>query len=205
MGQRMNITYAILTFLVSLYYRALYFVKVEGKENVPKEGGFLVCCNHKSNNDPVMLAVFTPRQLKFLAKKELFKKGICNWFLKNVGAIPLNRGASDVGAIKQCMSALKKGFGLLVFPQGTRCKEIDRKNFHGGSALIASRVGVPVVPAYISGEYKLFKKHKLVFGEAVPPEKLNEIIETSEDRAEAMGDLLYSSIKKLEEDEKNKY
>lgn len=196
----MNIFYAAIRVLVLLYYKILYFAKAEGLENIPHEGGFVICSNHKSNNDPPLIAVLLPRQLKFLAKKELFKHKIVSIFLKSIGAISLNRGAADVAAVKHCMSVLKKGFGLLVFPQGKRKSSLDLKDFHGGSVLIAQRIGVPVIPAYISGEYKLFRRTCLIFGEKIMPETLNQLAENAENKEKAAAELIYNSISSLKKD-----
>lgn len=193
----MNIFYAAIRFLVLLYYKIVYFARAEGIENIPSDGGFVVCSNHKSNNDPPLIAVLLPRQLKFLAKKELFKNRFVGFFLKSIGAISLNRGAADVAAVKQCMSVLKKGYGLLVFPQGKRKSELELKDFHGGSILIAQRIGVPVVPAYISGEYKPFRKTRLIFGEPITPETLTKLAEKSENKEKAAAELIYNSITNL--------
>lgn len=196
----MNVFYAIIRFLVLLYYKLVYFATVKGVENIPKNGGFVICSNHKSNNDPPLIAVLLPRQLKFLAKKELFKNKFIGVFLKSLGAISLNRGAADISAVKHCMSVLKKGYGLLVFPQGKRKKELELKDFHGGSALIAQRIGVPVVPAYISGEYKPFHKIRLVFGKQITAEELTTIAETAENKEKAAAALIYNSISNLAKD-----
>lgn len=196
----MNVFYAIIRFLVLLYYKFIYFAKAEGLENIPKNGGFVICSNHKSNNDPPLIAVLLPRQLKFLAKKELFKNKVISVFLKSIGAISLNRGAADVSAVKHCMSVLKKGYGLLVFPQGKRKKQLESKDFHGGSLLIAQRIGVPVVPAYISGDYKPFHKVKLIFGPQISPETLTKLAENSENKEKASAELIYNSINNLAKD-----
>lgn len=196
----MNVFYAIIRFLVLLYYKIIYFAAAEGVENIPSEGGFVICSNHKSNNDPPFIAVLLPRQLKFLAKKELFKNKPVGIFLKSIGAISLNRGAADITAVKHCMSVLKKGYGLLVFPQGKRMKKLELKDFHGGSALIAQRIGVPIIPAYISGEYKPFHRTKLILGEQIMPETLTKLAEESENKEKAASELIYSSISRLSKD-----
>ncbi len=193
----MNAFYAVIRFLVLLYYKLIYFAVVEGVENVPSEGGFVICSNHKSNNDPPLIAVLLPRQLKFLAKKELFKNKLIGHFLKSIGAISLNRGAADISAVKHCMSVLKKGYGLLVFPQGKRLQRLELKDFHGGSILIAQRMNVPIVPAYISGEYKPFHRTKLILGKQIMPETVNKLAEESENKEKAAAELIYSSISSL--------
>ncbi len=194
----MSILYSIVRNAVAVYYRAVYFAGVEGKENIPSEGGFLLCANHKSNNDPPFIASFLPRQMKFLAKKELFEVPVFGGIIRLLGAIPLNRGASDTTAIKTSMQIMRDGDGLMVFPQGHRRKTIELKDIHPGSVAMAQRVGVPIVPVAVCGEYKIFRKMKLRIGKPVYAEELNQLIEAADgDKNKAFAELLYDRIGSL--------
>ncbi len=191
----MNFLYRLACALVACYYRIIYFASVTGKENIPKEGGFLLCANHKSNNDPPFIAAFLPRQINFLAKKELFEVPVLGWLIRQLGAIPLNRGGSDTSAIKTSMSIMRSGKGLLVFPQGHRCKSFRLKDIHSGSVAMAHKVNVPVVPVGISGNYKIFGKTKLHIGKPVPAAELEALLEAAGgDKNAAFSELLYDRI-----------
>ena len=76
----------------------------------------------------------------------------------------MDRGNADISAIRSSIAALKSGSGLMIFPQGTRNRNNERTPMLNGASMIALRGGVPVVPAYIDGPYRLFRKMDLCFG-----------------------------------------
>lgn len=162
--------YKVLVKVLRVLLWPFFRVKVYGKENFPKEGeGCIVAFNHKSCFDPITAALATPRELNFMAKKELFENKLFAWLIKSLNAFPIDRGTSDIKAIKTALTILKNDDVLLIFPEGKRVKEglqtdDDAKN---GITLLAHRAKKPVVPALIVGKYKLFVTTKVVFGEPV--------------------------------------
>ena len=96
--------YAGFAWLVGVIFR----IRVIGRENEPDEGGFMVCANHTSATDPVVICyAFRKHQVRFMAKKELFKVPVVNWLVGLMGAFPVDRGGNDVGAIKKSVNLLK--------------------------------------------------------------------------------------------------
>ena len=111
-----NRAYArIRRFLICLFH-LIFPMKVTGVENLPAEGACILCSNHLSDWDPFLLACALPRQVVFLAKKELFEVPVVRWFVKKMGAFPVNRGSTDLAAIRKCMSVVKEGDVLGIFP-----------------------------------------------------------------------------------------
>lgn len=159
-----KIIYAVLWVLAKI----LYPWEAVGKENLPETGGVVLCGNHTSFLDPihVLLGATRKRQIRVMAKAELFKIPVLNWILKGIEMIPVKRGMSDVGAIKEGLRVLKNGEPLLIFPEGTRVKEGETAAAHPGAIVLAARAGVPVVPTYIETKKRLFRKTKVIFGEA---------------------------------------
>lgn len=155
--------------LVRPLYTLLFGRKVFGLENLPKEGGFVLCANHIAARDPLFIASALPktRLMNFLAKKELFASATLSKILTALGAIPVNRGNADLAAMRSVFKTVKDGFGLMIFPQGTRSRDNSRMPFLTGASMIALRAGVPVIPAYISGPYRLFRRVDLHFGKAI--------------------------------------
>ncbi|NLD59110.1 MAG: 1-acyl-sn-glycerol-3-phosphate acyltransferase [Clostridiales bacterium] len=150
------------------FFWLLYPLRVSGAENIPKEGGFVLCANHVHALDPFALAAACHgRRLRFLAKAELFQKPLSAKFFSGIGAFPVRRGETDLGAIRQSIKILSDGHALGIFPQGTRSRENDRTHMETGVALIALRSGKSVVPAYIDGPYRLFKRTRVVLGKPV--------------------------------------
>ena len=146
----------------------LFRFEVSGMENVPREGPYLLCANHISALDPVMLAIFMKRQPRFMGKKELFRSWIMDKFFKALGAFPVDRGAADLSAYRKSLELLKQGHGLLIFSQGTRMKEFEGAK--GGVAMFALKSGAPIVPAGITGPYKFWRKIIIRVGEPISME-----------------------------------
>lgn len=150
----------------------LFRIKISGKENIP-DGAAIVCANHTSMLDPVVLAVGAGpgTQFRFMAKQEIFKNKLFAWLLYKIGVIPVNRESTDLSTIRTCLKVLKNGERLMMFPEGTRISEEneDRENVKMGVGMIAARANVPIVPVYISGNKGVFKKTRIVIGEAIAP------------------------------------
>ena len=79
--------------------------------------------------------------------------------------IPVTRGATDMGAMRACMQVLKNGQVLGIFPEGTRHQPELMQTVESGTAMIALRTGVPIIPVYISGRIRPFHKVRLRVGE----------------------------------------
>ena len=158
--------YRIAWSLVRPVYSVLFCRRIFGLEHLPETGGFILCANHISARDPLFIASAVPkdRQLTFLAKKELFASAPLAKVLHLVGAIPVDRGKADLAAMRSAFKAVKDGFGLMIFPQGTRSRDNSRMPFLTGASMIALRAGVPVIPAYISGPYRLLRRTDVRFG-----------------------------------------
>lgn len=192
------IIYKLICKLVAGYYRVIYLASVKGRENIPREGGLLLCSNHKSNNDPPFIASFVPRQIKFLAKKELFDIPGLGFLIKHLGAIPLDRHKADTAAVKASMSIMRSGLGLLVFPQGGRRQSIQLRDIHPGSVAMAQRAGVPVIPVGISGKYRPFGGLTLRFGKPITCAELARLEKRAgEEKNKAFAELIYNRIGSL--------
>ena len=103
-------------------------VKVSGKENVPREGAFILAVNHKSNYDPVVAAVYCPRQLTFMAKEELFENPVFGRLIKRLGAFPVSRGfvgeIPDWAADTDYFRALVKD-GKISLPASHKDRDVE--------------------------------------------------------------------------------
>ena len=152
--------------------RAMFMVKVHGAENMPAEGGYIVCANHTSLWDVLILAASLKRQVMYMAKKELFGIPLLGRIITALGAFPVNRGASDVGAIKKTISLLENGNIVGVFPQGTRYpgKELRSTEVKHGVGLIAYRSKRGAVPVYIrskKNKVRPFRRAEIYIGEPI--------------------------------------
>ena len=153
--------------LVFIYFKIFFRLRVIGRGNVPKTGGVILCANHGSMMDPVILSKATPRQVHYISKKELFKNGLIALVLRGLGAFPVDRGGTDMAAYKKTVDLLKQNRVVGVFAQGSRYKEVDARDAKAGVALFALKSGAEVIPVAIKTNYKLFTKMTLNIGKPV--------------------------------------
>jgi 1-acyl-sn-glycerol-3-phosphate acyltransferase len=160
-------THRILWPLVHL----LHPVEAKGVENLPSDQPVLLCANHSSWWDPILLisALDQAYPLRIMGKMQLFKIPVLKTFLTNLGVFPVDRGNSDIGALKKSIGSLKEGWNLLLFPEGTRVKKGKTVTVKAGAAMIAIRAGVKLLPVYIGTKKPLFRKVPMVFGKPYAP------------------------------------
>ena len=149
---------------IYIWFKVVYHIQIIGLENVPKEGPLIFCGNHRSYIDPPLIVVTAKRDMKFLAKEELYK----NKFLAFLGwafeAIPVKRDEKDVTAIKKSLKDLKEGKCIALFPEGTRNGIEKGEKVKDGVAFFAIRSGAKVVPCGIKGGKKGEGKLTITYG-----------------------------------------
>ena len=151
--------------LVKGFMKTIFRIEIRGVQNLPQEGGCMVCANHLSMWDPVLLTCFMPRKISFIAKAELKKVPFVGGVLKGCDTIFIKRNSSDLGAIKLSMKAIEDGKVIGIFPTGTREKNDPNAKPKSGAALIAAKTGATVVPVAIKATYKIFSKVVVTIGE----------------------------------------
>lgn len=128
----------------------LFRLKVEGRENLPRQGGAVVASNHNYGPDFIFLGISSPRELSFMAKAEAFAwNPILAALLRAGGVFPVNRGKGDTVAIETAVELAKQGNLIAMFPEGTRSKSGALMRGKTGAARIALVADVPVVPAAV--------------------------------------------------------
>ena len=153
--------------------RTLYRVRVTGAENEPMEGPCLICANHTSMSDVIILSAVTHRRVRYMAKAELFRIPIISKFLSSLGAYSVRRGQNDVGSIKRSVRLLSEGELVCIFPQGARKPKVDPRttDVYSGAAMIASRAHADVLPVYIKtkgNRTRLLRRTEVIFGRRIP-------------------------------------
>jgi len=129
--------------------------QVKGRENVPSQGPVLVVANHLNLADPPLLGVSLGRKVVFMAKEELFRSRFIVYFIRGLGAFPVHRGQLDRKALRQADQLLANGLALVMFPEGMRSRSGRLRPAFPGSALIARRSGVPILPVGITGTERI--------------------------------------------------
>lgn len=191
-----------LIWLLGPAVRLLVRVKVIGQENLPPVGEPLVlCCNHISNWDPVVLVVVQrKRHIHFMAKAELFKNRLFAWLLgKQFGAFAVHRGTGDTGAIDTAKRIVSEGKIMGIFPEGTRSRDGKLLRAKSGASLIVAQTGATVQPVAVVARgqrVRLFHRTLIVYGKPLSPADLHLDGETPDIRyasrrlMEVIGDLI---------------
>jgi 1-acyl-sn-glycerol-3-phosphate acyltransferase len=174
-----------------------------GEEHLPREGGYVLSANHLSNLDPwpLGLALFPRRELRFMAKAELFRSPL--WpILRFGGAFKVRRGEGDEEAMETAVQLAREGEIVAIFPEGTRRRKGLVKKFqarpHTGAVRVALAAGVPLIPAAIAGTDRIRRLGPLrvLYG---PPVDLDDLGGLEQREAARVGtDRLMTAISELE-------
>ena len=140
---------------------ALYRIKVEGLENVPKKGAAIIAANHLSFLDSFFIPlVIKRRKMTYLAKADYFKTWKTSWFFKSVGQISCERegGSKSQQSLEIALDVLKDGKLLGIYPEGTRSPDGYLYRGRTGVARLALASGAPVIPCGLIGTEKVMPK-----------------------------------------------
>lgn len=159
--------YNICRALLRVVYKILFRLEAKGLEHIPSSGGVLLCSNHISLLDPPTIGILLDRKVHFMAKKELFDIVGFGWLIRQLGAFPVKRGGVSKESIKTSLLLLREGHVMGIFPEGTRRKGDDEGEGKKGAATFALRSDATVIPVAIIGNYKLFRKTRVVYGAPV--------------------------------------
>ncbi len=142
------------------------------KELKNKKQNYIVACNHMSNWDAIMLDVTFNKKHYYLAKKELFGSKFKSWFMRSIGAVPVDRTRADTRAVKEIFTLIKKKKTICIFPQGTRAKtvKVEGETAKDGVAMFSLRTDTPVVPMMFARKNKIFSRNRLLIGEPIYPD-----------------------------------
>jgi 1-acyl-sn-glycerol-3-phosphate acyltransferase len=127
--------------------------RVEGRENIPRSGPVLVIANHQSFLDPVLVGLASPRHLRAVARKSLFRHRVVAWLIRSLEAIPLDHEGVGKEGVRTVVEELGRGRGVLLFPEGTRTDDGAVHPFKAGIHLLLKRAQAPVVPVGIAGAF----------------------------------------------------
>ncbi|MBL8892341.1 MAG: 1-acyl-sn-glycerol-3-phosphate acyltransferase [Planctomycetaceae bacterium] len=177
---------------------AMYFrLRIHGREHLTK-GGMLICCNHQSHLDPVLVGLACREPITYLARDTLFQ-GLFAKLITYLGAIPIQRDGLGLAGVKRTLERLKIGEKVLIFPEGTRTPDGQLQSLKGGLALIAKRSKTPILPMAIAGAFDAWPRRQklpapqtvqIVIGPVIPIEVIDQLDD------QALTQLLESEIRK---------
>lgn len=171
-----NVLRAVCRWLVIV----LFGLEVEGDENIPASGGAIIASNHVSWLDPVVVIVGVARPIHYMAKEELFRGRLLTAFFRRLHAFPVRRGLADRGAIREALGILSDGALLGIFPEGTRSRSDEPLPLQRGTAFLACKAGVPVIPIVVvnTNHLRLRRPLRLRIGPALGFETQGKVSKT---------------------------
>ncbi len=176
MNYKQQFWYKFLIWVVRPFMKIFYRYEVHGIENIPSEGKYIICANHSSCADPILLVLAIRKKVYFMAKDELFQKKLIAKFLTAFGAFPVKRGSRDSSALDTSEEVLNHDNPLGIFIEGTRSKDGEFLKPKAGAALIAKKTSTSILPICLTnidkGPVKAFHKTSIDIGKIIPCDEL---------------------------------
>lgn len=153
--------YSVLWVLIRTFGVSVFGARTRFAEPLPQTGGLLVLSTHQSHLDPLLLGMATDRRLSSLARSSLYTFKPFGFIITALDAVPIDRNASAVKAMKRVIERLKQGAAVIVFPEGTRTPDGRMGDVKAGFALLAKRAEVPIAPVAIVGAFECWPRHRI--------------------------------------------
>ena len=187
-----EVSFFLLGRLVYLFTLDRFHLKTRGLENLPDKGPYLLCSNHQSYIDPLVLAGALPyrlfRDTYALGTSDIFGKGFMRRLARWIRVVVLDPDANLVPAMRAGAYGLKQGHILILYPEGERTNTGSPTVFRKGAAILSIHTQAPIVPVAIEGFYKAWPRHEkfprftdlqMVFGKPIQPPPLQEASEAA--------------------------
>ncbi len=168
--------YRVIRAILVGFGKAFFRIRVEGVDNVPADGPFILAPIHRSNIDFLVVLLCAKRRMRYMAKDTLWKPGWGRLWTA-LGGIPVSRGKADREALRTSIEVIESGEPLVMFPEGTRQQGPKVTPMFDGPAYVQARTGTPILPVGIGGSEaampkgaRMLRPHKvtLVIGEPMP-------------------------------------
>lgn len=148
--------------VVLAVFRVVFRVRVVGKARVPTTGAYILAPSHRSILDVPFAAYVTSRTVRFLAKDDLFASPLGRRLFDALGAVEVERGTADRGAMRALEAVLERGEPVAIFPEGTRHSGPEIAELFAGAAYLSVKYDVPIVPVGIGGSEHILPKGKIL-------------------------------------------
>jgi len=204
-----RISYGLVRGLILVVAKLIGRITVIGEENIPAHGAYVLAPNHRSNVDFALTAIVTRRPMRYMGKDNIWKSKPLGRFVSMLGAFPVHRGSADRDALKACTDIVNGGSPLVMFPEGTRQSGPVVQEMFDGTAYVAAKADVPIIPMGIGGTEammpkgsKMLRPNKLVLivGEAMPPPERTASGRMPRSAVAALTEQLHLEIQRLFDD-----
>lgn len=157
-----KIIYSILRFIIRILMRLVARVEVDGMQNLPASGGYIVVANHLGRMDiPLVYDLLDRDDVILLVAEKYRKYGIVRWLVKKVDALWLERFSADLRALRNTLARLKAGGVLVIAPEGTRSPTGALLPGKAGAGYLAAKSGLPLLPVAVTGTEDALVKSQL--------------------------------------------
>ncbi len=186
--------------------KLLLHLRVTGRENIPRDRSFVICSNHASYLDALVIAVALPfsvfRRLFFLGARKYLSTHLQRWLAVLIRGIAVSPDAQAGSALRIAAEGLQEGFVLCVFPEGHRSIDGALLPFHSGPSILAIEKGVPILPVGITGTQRVWGRGsrrirlhpvEVHFGEQLDPARSQNYEQLTISLKQAVGDLIGAS------------
>ncbi len=153
-----RVLYVVLWVLSRIFGVSMFGYRHRFAEPLPPTGGLLVLSSHQSHLDPLLLGLACDRRLSSLARSSLFHFRPFAAIITALDAVPIDRNASMVAAMKAVIARLSAGGAVTIFPEGSRTADGQLGEFKPGFTVVAKRAKVPIVPVAIVGAFECWPR-----------------------------------------------
>jgi len=173
--------------------------RLDGAENIPRSGGYILVSNHINWKDPPWIEFALGRAIRYMGKRELFETPVIGFALRAIGAFPVRRGEVDRGALQMALAVIAAGQPLGFFPEGHRSESGQLIRGRPGIAYVAQHSGAPIVPLAVSGTRRArlgaFWRRDILFSVG-PPFRASDLGATPNDQ-QAVADAIMRRVAAL--------
>ncbi len=193
--------YKVVSAIARVLLNIVFRINVYGENRKIKDfdDNYIICGNHSSMLDPVLVAITHNNNIRYMAKKELFENIFLKFMLDNLKAFPVDREGNNLSAIKKSLRILRNNEVLGIFPEGTRVTSKKSSSAKGGVSIIATKAKKRILPVYIDSNYNLFGKIDIYYGDFISLDEYYDKKLNSEDYMKIGEDVL-KKIYNLKED-----
>lgn len=153
--------YLLLRIIFTLYLRIFHLAAFRGTEHIPASGPVILCANHSSYLDSMLMGLATRRRVTFMIIRSFYRHPLLGLFIRGCGAIPVSQNAADRESMRRALEVLERGGVIGIFPEGRLSTTGNTGEGRPGAALLAALSGAPIVPVTISGAFRAFPKGRI--------------------------------------------
>jgi len=153
MGGGLDVAFFSLRAVFRPAFTLAFRLRTQGREHVPRKGAAIIAANHASFLDPILIGMCSRRPVRFLVAREFYLDPRLSALLRWLGAIPVGGDAGMIRSFRHIADVIRGGGILGIFPEGGITRDGVLKPFRAGAAVIALRMGVPVVPIHVGGTF----------------------------------------------------